>query len=432
MLFVGCSQGDDLLLEAQQQLTDNSDSWGDGGEVSKADLIGSVPIQFASFCDADGVSVDVTRASIRSTPFNVDRLGVFCLSRKIIDGQSHTHSWTGPVIGPLNDVLNVWEFNAPAHIEAYEGGSTGNVVWDNPDDDHYYPSKEWFGYNLSAYSPRSEFVSRNQTNIKVYIPVDGNDDVVCAVAEAPRTSSGDAVNDEKYYSSSYFRYFENHTENYDPQNHLPYFMFNHLMSKLIFNLKFSEEFTQNDTRHEFHVDSIYFENFPNLMALDIARRTGDVIATNIADRPFVKDANAMPKTAGEFTWPELTTYYGNFWLRDVDDSSIAVKNANNQYKYVLGTDYIKVGDCILIPPVNKDHARSTVNLYIRLRDGQGNVYNNLSPIAIAAPEGGWLMGKQYNINIVLKEPVYMDTRGVISGWDNPEVGCDLEDHYTWE
>lgn len=428
VMLASCSKGDELAIENPSQ-TESSDGWKEA-ETLKADLISDIPIQFATI--GGEADVSMTRASVSKTPFNVERLGVFCLSRSLQPGESHSFSWTGPsAIGELNDRLNVWEYNAKAHIEAYEGGSTGNVVWDDPDDYHYYPSKDWFTYNFVAYSPRSEYVTRNQKSMLVYIPVDGNDEVIYAAAEAPRSTSGNANNDALYYSAKYFRYYQENG-GLNQEEHLPYFNFKRAMARLNFLFKFSEEYTLNDVRHEFHVDSVYIKDFPNLMVLEVAKLTGDVIAPNVGERPFVKDANAMPKTNGEFRWPDLTTYYGHFWLRDVDDSSIAEKNAQNKYKYIIGTDYAKVGDCILIPPVNKENVRSTVKLYINLRDEKGNVYSNITPIEIAAPDGGWLSAKQYDIKIVLKEPVYMDTRGVISDWEVPEVDKDVLDHYVWE
>ena len=119
---------------------------------------------------------------------------------------------------------------------------------------------------------------------------------------------------------------------------------------------------------------------------------------------------------------EKVVVNGHFWLRDVDDSSIGTK-VNGHYKYVLNTsDYIDVGDCIMIPPVYKNHSKSTLKLKVFLRDNYGNLYTTLQPIEVAAPDpdpmdsedkGGWKSGKSYTVRISIGGNIFfMDqTRG---------------------
>jgi hypothetical protein len=250
--------------------------------------------------------------------------------------------------------------------------------------------------------------------------IDGNDDVFSAISEAPRVQI-DAETDAKAYSQ---QYFEAVGAEYIIPEHKPYYNFKHLTSRLKFKVKLS-----SDCERTLHVDSICINKFPNIMKLSLAKVENGVIKTNWNTYSYIRTtADVIPEklrvTLDSVPVKEngvITGYnpviLGHYWLREADDSSIGAK-VNGQYKYVLNTsDYIDVGDCIMIAPVEKAHSRSTLQLEVYLRDNYNNLYTTTQPISVSAPADGWKSGSSYTIKVSIGGNIFfMDqTRGQMSG-----------------
>ena len=416
-LLAGCSSNDDLLVE--RPIVSDMDE----ENVTRDDLMGDVPIEFASI--GGSATVEMTRGSSNvNGAFQSGTMGIYCIGAKKINEVDAQEPKMGGYNTALWQILNLWLENVSAHVESLNNGNNeGYIAWDNPEERHYYPKKDWYAYKFAAYHPRTDYIVRSESAVMAFIPIDGNDDVFTAIADDPHASI-DPETDAKAYSQ---QYFEAVGAEITP-DHKPYYNFKHLTSRLKFKVKLKE-----DCEREMHVDSISFTDFPNIMKVSLAKFDNGELINNWNNYNFVlnmddympqKLKNDLPtKTVTVNGQPEeKVVVNGHFWLRDVDDSSIGEK-VNGNYKYVLNTnDYIDVGDCIMIPPVYKSHSKSTIKLQVFLRDNYGNLYTTLQPIEVAAPEadpadpedkGGWKSGKSYTVRVSVGGNIFfMDqTRG---------------------
>ena len=418
-MFAACSSSEEVLTQNTQEPIDEEN-------VTREDLMGDIPIEFADITGS--ATVEQTRGSASvGDAFKSGTMGIYCIGAKKINIAAEDPKLSGSSTA-LGKILSLWLENVSAHVEPTTDNK-GYIVWDNPYEKHYYPQKDWYAYKFAAYHPRTEYIAKTSQAVAAYIPIDGNDDVFATIAEGPRVSIG--ADDSKAYSQ---KYFEAVGANNITAYHRPYFNFKHMTSRLKFKVKLKDDF---DCDRELHVDSICFSDFPNIMKIALAKfDNGDLInnwysygfVTNYSDyMPESLKADLPKKTiivSGKET--EACVVNGLFWLREPDDSSIGEK-VNGQYKYVVNKDdYIDVGDCIMMPPVYKDHTKSTIKLEVYLADNYGNKFTTVQPIEISAPDkdpsdpddvGGWKSGKSYTIKVSIGGSIFfMDqTRGQMSG-----------------
>ena len=421
MMFAACSSNDELLTQnvADEEAVDEEN-------VTREDLMGTVPIEFADITGS--ATVELTRGSANiDGSFSSGTMGIYCIGASKINNDAEDPKMSGSTTA-LGKILSLWLENVSAHVEPISMNE-GYIAWDNPNEKHYYPRKDWYAYKFAAYHPRTEYIAKTAAAVATYIPIDGNDDVFAAFAEAPRVNI-DQTTDAKAYSQ---QYFEAVGANSITPEHKPYYNFRHLTSRLKFKVKLS-----SDCERELHVDSICFSDFPNIMKIALAKfDNGNLInnwynydfVTNYADyMPASLKADLPKKTitvSGQQT--EACVVNGHYWLREADDSSISGVKVNNQYKYKVNTsDYTDVGDCIMMAPVYKSHSKSTVKLEVYLADDYGNKYTTVKPIEVPAPDpdpsdpndvGGWKSGQSYTIRVTLGGNIFfMDqTRGQMSG-----------------
>jgi hypothetical protein len=309
--------------------------------------------------------------------------------------ENRSITWSKQSTIDLYNILGVWQDNVRAHVKA-TGAGTGKIVWDDPNEMHYYPSKDWYSYGFVAFHPSADSIQYASSNLIAFFTVDGNDDVFYAKANNP------SADIESAYSSFFYKDY--------PGAEQPYFDFKHLMAKLVFKFKLKDEPTTL-----IHVDSVAIENYPNAMSLTIARRTS--AATDIIE-------------AGGGNVYKPSSLKGNYWLREKDDSSISGKidpTTGTDYKYNLTTSEITVGDGILVPPVPSGGSYSNPKLRVYLKDDAGNVYTTAEPMVVTCPSGGWKAAKQYNINVTLKSPVLIMSEARIDGWTSVDEDIEVSD-----
>jgi len=426
-LLAGCSSGDDLL--AGQPAVPAETSNADDENITRQDLMGDVPIEFAAVNFGADVEVEETsyaskRASINDD-FTTDKgtIGIFCLSSNKIGAavadDAILRSWSGNVGNKLN-MLNLWQENVKAHVEKTYG-QEGKMHWDDPNTPHYYPNTEYFNYSFAAYHPYTDIIQKGKSIVYAYIPMDGDDDVMCAFADGPRASVNAGI-DELAYSNSYYKGIIDAGQSIT-DDHKPYFQFHHLAAKLKFTVKFKET-SPVLSEHQFHVDSLCINNVVNIIRLSVAKNaTGVAEAGTYSLISSIADLDDDIKT-------KLTeagyTGHGTFWLRDADGSSIGEKVGNN-YKYVISSSAkTPVGDCIMIPPTSA----ATLKVQVFLRDEDGNRYTTISPINLNLPGGAskWEAGKEYTVNISIAPPAYYtEAKGSISDWDVEASEIDVTD-----
>jgi hypothetical protein len=361
-------------------------------EVDLASLQSNVPITFGTvYGDAY-----VTRGAIVSFENTVPDMGVFCIaSHTILTGTTENRgiNWSGATSVPLYNLLGVWQKNVKAHI-VNAIGETGKLVWDDPSETHFYPNKDWYGYDFVSYHPWTDSICYYPSYIEAFITVDGNDDVFIGLGQ--RTG----VDHEYAFSRFYFQDI--------PGSAVPTFNYEQMVAKLNFNFKLKQS-----TDKVIYVDSLVIEDYPNVMRLRISQ---------IVNSQFLY----QPDRTGL-----ATTSTGNLWMRNADDTSISGNTYQNpetgelDYRYRLSTTPVTVGGGLLIPPVSGTHSKRNLQLKVFIKDDSGNVYTTNEAVTVTAPSGGWQKAKEYNINVSLSAPTLIESYARITGWDSDvtEVNC---------
>ena len=402
----------------------NDDVWnGDGPEeqeLTMEQMVSDVPIIFAPVEMAEiqwGVEAVETRGgSISATDFTTpDKVGVFCLAKRKISDDAKNIAWNRPYTSETTNKLLLWSFNEEATINGI-GDNKGQITWSEQQQMHYYPSTGWYAYGFAAYHPlvdRKFIVSDGTTKsafLKAYIKVDGNDDVIHAVAAEPEHQFGDDEINRLAFSRSY--YDKIRTDGQGWESTFPKFEFQHLMSRLDFY------FCLNGTPLEnIHVDKVEFDNFWCIMEVPLVSldKTTDVMSNPItsASTPYVLNDN--DNQLGKITLDDGTllkdqdgyaSCFGHFELYEKGETLISgQKNNDGSYKYNLTREMQKVGDCILIPPVQSGTSKKDLQLYVTLCDDNGHKYRNSKAIKVPRPDPRWEIGKRYDVRITLNSPV---------------------------
>ena len=373
LLFGACSNEEESL----------SFKGDDDLEVDLASLQSDVPITFGTV-EGDAYA---TRGAIVSFENEVPNMGVFCIaSHTILTGATENRgiNWSGATSVPLYNLLGVWQKNVKAHI-VNAIGVTGKLVWDDMTEPHFYPNKDWYGYDFVSYHPRTDSIQYFASYIEAFIPVDGNDDVF--IGHGERTG----VDHEYAFSKFYFQDI--------PGSDVPTFNYEQMVAKLNFHFKLKQA-----TDKVIYVDSLVIEDYPNVMRLRIAQ---------IVSGSFVY----QPDRAGL-----TTTTTGPLWMRNDDDTSISGNTYQNpstgelDYRYRLSTTPVTVGGGLLIPPVSGTHSKRNLQLRVFLKDDSGNVYTTNEAVTVTAPAAGWQKAKEYNINVSLSAPILIESYARIDGW----------------
>ena len=380
----------------------------DEQELTREQLVSDVPMTFAPVELADiqweaTVEAEPTRGgSVDADDFTIDSLGVFCLARKALEAAPYTLSWNS------NRESIRWAFNEMAEVTG-AGDNKGTVVWNKEFQLHYYHAQPWYTYCFIAYHPWTEYVVTTASTLKAYIKVDGNDDVIHAVAAEPETKFGVPAVDSLAFSRSYYSAIRN--QGHPWEGTYPKFEFKHLMSRLDFSFRFDE----NDLPSKnLHVEKVEFDDFYCIMQLSLAsfnKNTGVVTnPINSESLPYVLNQAKLDEiTINGEKLKELDPLYasalGHFELREKGETLISGIRENGAYKYNLTSEFKKVGDCILIPPVQSTTSKKDIKLFVTLCDDYGKKYRNQEAIKLPMPSPRWAMGTSYDVRIILSNPL---------------------------
>lgn len=418
--MVACTDADNLQTE--QEAT-----------VHGAVAISDVPIRYAPVFIRDVLvepdETSQTRGSIDVSNFSIDNVGIFCLAKATLPGNSMLPSWSGLSKNETLKQLSVWQNNAKATFTGRDG-KVADITLNTDEGDvsnalgssstrvvpAFYPENEWYSYGFVAYHPRTSYIQYTYSTITAYIVLDGRDNVFYSIAAEPRVSAG-ADFDALAFSGMYYRKIA--AEEPDEGISIyPYFAVEHLTSQLNFQFQLNEKPDFN-----VHVEKVEFDNFPCIMQLGLAKRVNGKMLSNISKNPFVRNdsiyriALKLPEL-----FPSISEPFGHFELYEKDGTSISgLKNSDGNYKYNLSTEMMRVGDCIYIPPVYKSHTRSTIKLYVTVADDAGNKYKNTAPVELTAPSNGWEKGKQYTYTLQLNPPVLSGNNVQITDWTMDET-----------
>ncbi len=403
--MVACSGSDDVWKLASD----------DHQHLSKDGALSDVPISFAPVEIANlqwGVEpVSETRGgSVNADEFTADSFGVFCLAKLKLAAapEKAPMSWSRTFASESNKKHNVWTENEMASVKSI-GGNKGEMVWSDEHQLLYYSSDPWYTYGFAAYHPWTEHVVFSKSSIIAYIKVDGNDDVMCAVANAPETTFGErnADVDELAFSKQYYDSIR--TRNLSWAGTFPKFEFKHLLTRLDFYFKLENTPTKN-----IHVDKVEFDDFPCIVKLPLVNgdfTNGKIISYASTSTTYVLNDNADQLGSIKLNDnsylkddPKFSSAFGHFELREKGETPISGIKAGSVYKYNLTSEFKKVGDCIIIPPVKSSHRRSTIKLFVTLCDDNGKKFRNSAAITLSAPNPEWGRETRYKVNITLSAP----------------------------
>lgn len=394
-LFFGCS--------ADEPLTQDFVLPDDPMDVPEGLVIenGPVPIEFSI-----GTGRLETRSpgSVDAGDMNCKDLGVFCLSRKPINGSSLGVRWdqTG---NPLANLARVWINNAKARMKSKNGGGA-ELLWDDGVKEHFYPASNStydFAYGFAVYHPLTDTLRYGIHLISGVFEIDGNTDIFSGVVGAPAVSGTG-------FSTDYYR-VEGGTVK-------PSVTIKHRLTKL--NIKIRLENASSNSKG-FVVDSVWIPDMPSVLVIPLVQFNS---TTMDVENPTYSTA--------------ISTSSDNFrtlTLREHDGTSIR----DNSYQVTNQYPALPIGDGIMIPPINpttitnssKYNLYSTFKVYTRLIDADGGVYTFKTTIPPPNNGGqGWLEGSEYPINIVVNPTTPTDI-GIASSasmmnWDNGSSYVDSE------
>lgn len=382
-------------------------------------MVSDVPIKFAPVEMAEmqwGVEAVETRGGSLddddiTTP---DKVGIFCLAKRKISDAAKNIAWIKVYDSETTTKLQLWSFNEEATIKGI-GDKKGEIAWSDEHQLQYYPSTDWYAYGFAAYHPMVErkfIVSASNTkttSVTAYIKVDGNDDVIHAVATEPEHQFDDDEINRLAFSRSY--YDKIRTDGLGWEGSFPKFEFKHLMSRLDFYFCLNNEPAEN-----IHVEKVEFDNFWCVMEVPLVslNKTTDVMSNPIKETstPYVLNDNndqlGSIKLDDGTLLKDVDGYescFGHFELREKGETPISGIKVGNDYKYNLTTEMQKVGDCILIPPVKSSTSKKDIQLFVTLCDDNGHKYKNTKAIKIPRPNPRWEIGKRYEVKIKLNNPM---------------------------
>jgi len=378
----------------------------------------NVPILFAPVSMGDIIAeTDFTRGgSVDGQEFTVDSVGVFCLATNKISASAKGINMTDYASTSLANQLQKWMENDMGSITSI-GDGKGSIGIEREQMLRCYPETEWYAYGFAAYHPWTKYLRYVSTKtVYVYIPVDGNDDVFYGVAGKPAYSTGDAEVDKLAFSKQYYDVLRDQYP--DADGIYPQFEFKRLMSRLDFYFKFISASDKN-----FHVEKVEFDNFPYIVKLGFTV-SGEKIANSIPSKPFIRNKDGLTTDKLDSLYG-ITNNLGHFELREQGEIPIAgVKKADGTYKYNVTTDFQKVGDCIMIPPVDTTHTKRNINLFVTLADDDGKQYRNTSPFVLNCPAAGWKQGRRYDVQVTLNEPPVVSAARSYSSPSHPSPAGD--------
>ncbi len=408
-----------LAAVALAACSGNDDVWklasDDHQYLLKKGVLSDVPISFAPVEIADlqwgAEPVSETRGgSVNADEFAADSFGVFCLAKRKLAAGPKTLTWSKPYANDLYNKHLVWVENEMASVKS-NGGNQGEMTWSDEHQLQFYPSNFWYTYGFVAYHPWTKHVVFSKSVLKAYIKVDGNDDVIYAVENGPETTFGEknADVDELSFSKQYYDSIR--TRNLSWDGTLPKFEFKHLLTRLDFYFKLENTPTKN-----IHVDKVEFDNFRCIVILPLAKgEFNQGLIRSYSDTPYIlNDTDTVPDKGlartktydGSYLKddPKFASAFGHFELREKGETPISGIRAGSAYKYNLTSEFKKVGDCIIIPPVKKKYNNSEIELFVTLCDDNGKKFRNSTAITLSAPDQEWAGDTRYKVNITLNAP----------------------------
>ena len=414
-LFSACSTSDELAADIpipSPGLTEEEKAL-----IVEAGKDSDVPITLGSVASSRAA----TRSPLESTGFQIPdgRLSVYCLATDIqagapnisaIPGSKEDIKWDGSV------TFADWLVNQPAIVSYYNGTGDSPIAggssaysyiqfWkDGAVKERYYPFGNWYSYDFFAYYPRvgNSDTSNSGTGKTCFakLPFDGKNDVIWAHASGAGETAQESPTSPivKAYSSKYIRLKKAESSEIDI---VPEFEFKHLLSQFVFTIKPHPGDQKELYDKGFAVSGFKFTEIPTKMQLVVASKEDSHINGDFEDLETPETGNIKVWTVGT----DVDPFAGSSTiLVATSESDLTLKNVG----YAMVPPSKTINGTALV-----DEHTVTLEMKQASLDAVPNTVVTLPP-----PEGGFLPGKIYHMEIEIFNPTKIQAKATLVGWED--------------
>lgn len=285
----------------------------------------------------------------------------------------------------------------------------------------YYPMGGWYKYNFYAYYPKVDNarIERANGQLNATMDIDGTTDIIWG-----RTRPNAVEQAQNAYSASYFR-------NDDNADTIPILRMKHVLTRFRFKAYAGEPFPtgENVESQGIKIVDIKVHNVPQSVTLAVARQNE---ATHGWDTDASTDTEGtlsqMSSTMQELHLKEegvTQTQYGGYLT-----NPYALLNSHNTttplYINTGNTAEDTVGDGIMLPAGNMSYAL-TVTMIDNTYDGtESTLFKNEEPFTLVIPDGGYLPGRSYWIELTINPRKEITARATLIPWQEADAPIGLE------
>ena len=285
----------------------------------------------------------------------------------------------------------------------------------------YYPMGGWYKYNFYAYYPKVDNTKIERANgqLNATMDIDGTTDIIWG-----RTRPNAVEQAQNAYSANYFR-------NEDNADTIPVLRMKHVLTRFRFKAYAGEPFPtgENVESQGIKIVDIKVHNVPQSVTLAVARQNE---ATHGWDADASTDTEGtlsqMSSTMQELHLKEegvTQTEYGGYLT-----APYALLNSHNTttplYINTSNTAEDTVGDGIMLPAGNMSYAL-TVTMIDNTYDGtESTLFKNEEPFTLVIPDGGYLPGRSYWIELTINPRKEITARATLIPWQEADAPIGLE------
>ena len=285
----------------------------------------------------------------------------------------------------------------------------------------YYPMGGWYKYNFYAYYPKVDNTKIERANgqLNATMDIDGTTDIIWG-----RTRPNAVEQAQNAYSANYFR-------NEDNADTIPVLRMKHVLTRFRFKAYAGEPFPtgENVESQGIKIVDIKVHNVPQSVTLAVARQNEATHGWDVdASTDTEGTLSQMSSTMQELHLKEegvTQTEYGGYLT-----APYALLNSHNTttplYINTSNTAEDTVGDGIMLPAGNMSYAL-TVTMIDNTYDGtESTLFKNEEPFTLVIPEGGYLPGRSYWIELTINPRKEITARATLIPWQEADAPIGLE------
>lgn len=320
-------------------------------------------------------AVTVTRAAVTNENKDLAGIGVWCLAKDVMQENLNPQDikWFGTQ--PENLTCCIMK-NVKSSVK------NGNVRWDDPNAQYFYPQTQFYRYEFYANYPYTTNLTYSQTSVSASYTIDGTQDLIW----------GRATSEEDYaWSAKYFRVNGGQTETNRPKLKLE-----HLLTRLVF-------FVQPGAQVE--IEGASEDEMDYTAARSMIIDTLQICDASTRLTMNVANFNRLDMSIGD-RLIRSSSKTDTLYLKDASGAIVNPKQVPS-----LPSLKEQWGESIMLFPSNQYTIR------VVLHDNAGHRFCSEIPLVLANQPNGFERGKSYNITVT------------VHGATSPTLGAELTD---WE